>query len=80
MFKREVVPGRIYKAGRDGSCVNCGKEDKKWDSALEDTYIFEHCSLKAILRQIKKHFKGGYYEGGTAKITIAITKQQTRRD
>lgn len=80
MITREVMPGRIYKAERDGSCINCGKENKKWDNTLEATYIFEHYSLKAILRQIKKHFKGGYYEGGTAKITIAITEQQTRRD
>ena len=80
MITREVMPGRIYKAERNGSCVHCGKKSKKLDSAIETTYIFEHCSLKAILQQIKDYFGSGYYEGGTAKITIAITEQQTRRD
>lgn len=80
MITREVMPGRIYKAERDGSCVHCGKKNKKLDSAIETTYIFEHYSLKAILQQIKDYFNSGHYEGGTARISIATTKQQIRRE
>ena len=74
MVKKEALKGRIYKAEEDGSCINCGKKAKGLDKALEMTYVFEHCSLQKIIKEIRAYFKDAMYEAGVVKITITLVE------
>ena len=74
MVKKEALKSRIYKTEADGSCINCGKKAKGLDKALEMTYVFEHCSLQKIIKEVRAYFKNAMYEGEVVKITITLVE------